>query len=344
MDPPPGFENGWGPLFLPSNLIYMSISQLVSELRDSFLPTDFDRVEEALVAREAKLMVENEQKKREIGNLQEKIELERLRRVKAEIGNEKRVQEKFGEVSVKQEKCKVDDSDVVVVSELRKRICELESEKKKWVGDSYTIAKLVAENGRLVKEKREAEALVESWKRNFDALNEQLLNGNGNGNGGGGSNEEKRMMEIDVGSEPLKRNGDDCFSTRKSTSKARKDGPRASGGRLGIRMDIDTKDSDKKTCESKDKQEINAHLRSTAVQQKNLPTRLAEPDETLKRKFPSLHEYGRKINFNLLGQLDDIDSDASSSSSDSSCSLDMSSLPLSSLTTIKKKRTEIVLD
>ncbi|CAL0309748.1 unnamed protein product [Lupinus luteus] len=332
MDPPPGFENGWGPLFVPNSLIYMSISQLVSELRDSFLPTDFDRVEEALVAREAKLIVENEQKRRQIGTLQEKIEFERLRRVKGEIQNEK-----FGEISVKQEKIKIDDSDVVVVvSELRKRICELESEKEKWVGDSYTIAKLVAENGRLVKEKREAEAMVESWKRKFDALNEQLLNKNGHAAAAGGNNEEKRMMEIGVGSAPLKRNEDGCFSTRKSTSIASKDGPRASAGRrLGIRMDIDTEDSHKKTCESKDKKETNAHPSSIAVQQKNLPSELAEPDETLKIKIPSLHEYGRKINFNLLGQLDDIDSDASSSSSDSSCSLDMISFTAS-----KKKRTE----
>ncbi|KAF1881140.1 hypothetical protein Lal_00023173 [Lupinus albus] len=338
MDPPPGFENGWGPLFPSTNSIYMSISQLISELRDSFLPTDFDRVEQALVARETKLMVENEHKKSEIRTLQQKIEFERLRRVKAETQNQKRVQEKFDQISVKQEKCELDNSDIVVVSELRNRISELENEKKKWVGDSYTIAKLVAENVRLVEEKREAEALVESWKRKFDALNEQFLNGNG-----GGNNEEKRMVEINVASAPFKRNEDVCFSTRKSTTIATKDGPRSLGGRSGKGMDIDTKDSDKETCETKDTKETNAHPSSIAVWQKNLPTGLAEPDETLKRKVPSLHEYGRKINFNLLGQLDDIDSDASSSSSDSSCSLDMGSLPLSS-TASKKKRTVIVID
>ncbi|RDX82183.1 hypothetical protein CR513_37058, partial [Mucuna pruriens] len=62
-----------------------SISELVSELRDSFLSGDFDLVEEALVAREARLKAELEERKREIGSLKEGIALERLQRINAEL-------------------------------------------------------------------------------------------------------------------------------------------------------------------------------------------------------------------------------------------------------------------
>ncbi|XP_052736741.1 uncharacterized protein LOC128197923 isoform X1 [Vigna angularis] len=55
----------------------MSISQLVSVLRIAFKIEDFDKIEQELVKREAKLRAE-------IGRLQEKIELERLQGIECE--------------------------------------------------------------------------------------------------------------------------------------------------------------------------------------------------------------------------------------------------------------------
>ncbi|KAK7288542.1 hypothetical protein RIF29_02003 [Crotalaria pallida] len=206
MDPRPGTENGSDPpgdgRIDESSNNDTSISQLVSGLRDSFLMTDFDRVEETLVAREARLKQEIEKSKREIGSLQEKIEVERLRRVRAEIEIEKkRARELCDEVSVKEEKCMLDDDDSVGVG----------AENK---------------NSRLVEEKRAAELSAECWKRKFYELNQQLLAHNS------GNNDEKKITGVDVASAPLKRNEDIRLSTLKSASIPSKDGSGASGERL----------------------------------------------------------------------------------------------------------------
>ncbi|CAK8565716.1 unnamed protein product [Lathyrus sativus] len=63
----------------------MSISELISELRDSFLQRDFDRVEEALIARETRLKAEIEDKKREIRLLNEEIDFQRIEKMSAEL-------------------------------------------------------------------------------------------------------------------------------------------------------------------------------------------------------------------------------------------------------------------
>ncbi|KAL5062015.1 hypothetical protein RYX36_023752 [Vicia faba] len=57
----------------PKSTTTMSISELISELRDSFLQSDFDRVEETLIARETRLKAEIEANKREIGLLSEEV-------------------------------------------------------------------------------------------------------------------------------------------------------------------------------------------------------------------------------------------------------------------------------
>lgn len=63
----------------------MSISGLISELRDSFLKKDFDRVEEALIIREARLRAEIEDKKREIRLLNEEIDFQRIEKMSVEL-------------------------------------------------------------------------------------------------------------------------------------------------------------------------------------------------------------------------------------------------------------------
>lgn len=194
-------------------------------MRDTFLISDFDRVEEALVAREAKLKAEIEKKKREIGSLQEKMEVERLEKLKAQFDKEKKSVQQRCDIFVKKE-------ENVNVTELKNRVSELEGEKKKWVDD---IAKVRDENCKLVEEKREAESTVEVWKRKFYELNERLLLVNVGGNNEGdsgvpfGGNDGKKMMEIDVGSVVLKRNEDIHLSTRKSPSVPSKNCPGTSG-------------------------------------------------------------------------------------------------------------------
>lgn len=71
-----------------------SISELVSELRDSFLSSDFDRVEEALVAREARLKAELKEKEREIASLKDRIAFEMLERINVELELKKEKEEK----------------------------------------------------------------------------------------------------------------------------------------------------------------------------------------------------------------------------------------------------------
>ncbi|CAI8596706.1 unnamed protein product [Vicia faba] len=63
----------------------MSISELISELRDSFRQRDFDRVEETLIFRETKLKAEIEDKKREIALLSEEVHFQRLEKMSVEM-------------------------------------------------------------------------------------------------------------------------------------------------------------------------------------------------------------------------------------------------------------------
>ncbi|XP_022643008.1 uncharacterized protein LOC106775558 isoform X2 [Vigna radiata var. radiata] len=124
-----------------------SISELISELRDSFLTSDFDRVEKVLLAREERLEAELDEKEREIGFLREKMAIERLGRINAELELEKLRQEKvvrsdngFGldcEIVVEREKCNVDGGGEVkggkvgALGEKERRVAALESEKER---------------------------------------------------------------------------------------------------------------------------------------------------------------------------------------------------------------------
>jgi len=141
MAPKPESETGSG---LKRN--GRSISELISELRDSFLSSDFDRVEQVLVAREARLQAELDEKKRENGSLREKIALERLGRINAELELKKLRQKKlvrsdngYGdcEIVVKREKCNVEGGGEVeggkvgALGRKERRVAELESENEK---------------------------------------------------------------------------------------------------------------------------------------------------------------------------------------------------------------------
>ncbi|TKY47002.1 hypothetical protein E2542_SST29056 [Spatholobus suberectus] len=162
MAPKPETEDGLGPRELKS----VSISKLVSELRDSFPSGEFDRVEEALVAREARLGAELEEKRREIGSLKERIDFERLERIKAEL-ELKRVREERGderlvkndgfglddgEIVVKNEKCKlesvggVESGKVGVWGEKERKVCE---EGKRVVGINGSVPLKRNEGGGL---------------------------------------------------------------------------------------------------------------------------------------------------------------------------------------------------
>jgi hypothetical protein len=70
-----------------SNL--MSISELFSELRDTFIGGDFDLVEKTLIDREERLKKEIEEKKKELELAEERMKFEKLERVTLEFKLEK---------------------------------------------------------------------------------------------------------------------------------------------------------------------------------------------------------------------------------------------------------------
>ncbi|KEH34007.1 hypothetical protein MTR_3g057330 [Medicago truncatula] len=110
-----------------SNLQNMSISELVSELRDTFIQSDFDVVEEALVSREAMLKAEIKEKKKELKLLEEKFQMERLEKVSVDMELKR----------VKEERCKKElvKNCGVVKGELGFGRCIVEGMKKRKVVD-----------------------------------------------------------------------------------------------------------------------------------------------------------------------------------------------------------------
>ncbi|XP_045822299.1 protein MAIN-LIKE 1-like [Trifolium pratense] len=77
-----------------SNLNTMSISELFSKLKGTFIKSDFDLVEKTLVSREEMLKEEIEEKKREMELLEERMKFEMLERVTVEFKLE-RIQEEM---------------------------------------------------------------------------------------------------------------------------------------------------------------------------------------------------------------------------------------------------------
>jgi hypothetical protein len=120
----------------------MNIQELVSVLRIAFLTEEFDRVEEVLVRRHSRLQTE-------ILQLQEKFELEKLRRFQAEedlskreelCERGKRAQNNYEALLKEVKKTSLVDRNIIVElrkknSELELEVCELRKLKKKWVDD-----------------------------------------------------------------------------------------------------------------------------------------------------------------------------------------------------------------
>jgi hypothetical protein len=124
------------------NLEAMNIQELVSVLRIAFLTEEFDRVEEVLVRRYSRLQTE-------ILQLQEKFELEKLRRFQAEedlskreelCERGKRAQNNYEALLKEVKKTSLVDRNII--GELRKKnmeldleVCELRKLKKRWMDD-----------------------------------------------------------------------------------------------------------------------------------------------------------------------------------------------------------------
>jgi hypothetical protein len=141
MEHQPKIEPGFGSSD-HRNLEAMNIQELVSVLRTAFLTEQFDRVEEVLVSRYSRLQ-------KEILQLQEKFELEKLRRFQAEedlskreelCERGKRAQNNYEALLKEVKKTSLVDRNII--GELRKKnmeldleVCELRKLKKRWMDD-----------------------------------------------------------------------------------------------------------------------------------------------------------------------------------------------------------------
>ncbi|KAG6636631.1 hypothetical protein CIPAW_11G124100 [Carya illinoinensis] len=129
-----------------------NISELISTLRTAYRTKDFDRVEEILVSREAKLKREMQDMKKENGFLYEQGEelkrlvvLEKAAQDAAQVGERKAV-ERYEKLLEEVKRGGGRDDDKRVILELKKKCCVLECAKMK------------------------AESEVELWKRRFKEL------------------------------------------------------------------------------------------------------------------------------------------------------------------------------
>lgn len=150
MEPQPESQSRSNPLFGSgdrrnlSKLSTMSISELISELRDTFMRSDFNRVEETLVSREAMLKAEIEEKNLVIGLLQERIQFERLEKIRVELElkkvmgerGEKVVESEFGVGRSKVEVLKNRGVDIGAVVKLEGEKVGILGEKKRLNGES----------------------------------------------------------------------------------------------------------------------------------------------------------------------------------------------------------------
>lgn len=106
-----------------------SISHLISTLRSAFLTSDFDHVEEKLIARETKLKREIIKLKSENEELEEKHQFDRLEKLNLE--EERNAANERYKKLLEEVMRGVGSDDKVTMLELRRKNDELESEKKK---------------------------------------------------------------------------------------------------------------------------------------------------------------------------------------------------------------------
>lgn len=121
-----------------------SISQLVSKLRNSFRSSDFNRVEEALVVREARLKREHEKQRRE-------LESERVERLR--VGDEVKIwKDKYEKLLEKAKRWGV-DADQELISELRSKNKKLQSENMKLLrGMDSQMSRLEDQTAKFIKD------------------------------------------------------------------------------------------------------------------------------------------------------------------------------------------------
>lgn len=156
----------------------MSISQLVSVLRVSFQTEDFDKVEEELANRDAKL-------KAEIEPLREKIEVERLKRIEAEekLKNRdeqcekgKRAQQNYEQLLKEVKKNGLVEKNTIeelrqMSLALQRENCELKGLKKKWLDDGKSVGELRSRISVLEEEKSALDALSTKNSELKDMIN-----------------------------------------------------------------------------------------------------------------------------------------------------------------------------
>ncbi|CAJ2639984.1 unnamed protein product [Trifolium pratense] len=147
-----------------SNLNTMSISELFSKLKGTFIKSDFDLVEKTLVSREEMLKEEIEEKKREMELLEERMKFEMLERVTVEFKLERIQEEMNKKVLMKKGN---ERGDVVAA-------------KDRLVGDG--VASLVDEMGmnEVLKESGNVEKCGIEFESDGDAVKNRVV-GDGDG-------------------------------------------------------------------------------------------------------------------------------------------------------------------
>lgn len=145
----------------------LSISELISTLRTAYRTKDFDRVEEILVAREAKLKKEIENGKKQYSSLLEQCEVGKLDRICLED-------------EVNEQKSKIEElktmKEALEVSRERERKAEERYEKvleevKKSKEEKLMVSEIRRKNCEVECARVRAEGEVELWKRRFEELN-----------------------------------------------------------------------------------------------------------------------------------------------------------------------------
>jgi hypothetical protein len=115
----------------PSNLQNMSISELLSKLRDTSIQRDFDLVEETLVSREAMFKTEIKEKKKQIDLLEKKFQMERSDKVGVEMELKRVKEERLNELVKKGGvvKGKLGSGTCIDEAVKKRKIVDLEDEK-----------------------------------------------------------------------------------------------------------------------------------------------------------------------------------------------------------------------
>uniref|UniRef100_A0A2N9FY80 Uncharacterized protein n=1 Tax=Fagus sylvatica TaxID=28930 RepID=A0A2N9FY80_FAGSY len=145
----------------------LSISELISTLRTAYRTKDFDRVEEILVAREAKLKKEIENEKKQYSSLLEQYEVGKLDRICLEdVVNEQK--SKIEELKTMKEDLEVSRERERKAEERYEKLLE---EVKKSKEEKLMVSEIRRKNCEVECARVRAEGEVELWKKRFEELN-----------------------------------------------------------------------------------------------------------------------------------------------------------------------------